>query len=99
MTVEEITLILEDNGLTKEQIAAVERNYEESFKNDIPDACELVDPKIIELNEKRKVMQDLVETVEGMREYLHLIVERLETPDVDLDSVCSSIKIYLGEKA
>lgn len=70
LTAKTIASVLAENGLTPEQSAAIEKNYEETFGEDLPEASNIVDPKLVEVNAKRKEKLELVEQVENLKQQL-----------------------------
>lgn len=65
-----ISGVLTESGVTKEQAAAIEQTYEDVFGEEVPVAEHLVDPKLLEINEKRKEKQQLVQQVESLKQQL-----------------------------
>ena len=70
LTSDTIAGVLTESGLTEEQTAVIEKNYKECFREDLPTAEYLVDPKIIEANAKRKDRLELMGQVENLKQQL-----------------------------
>ena len=59
-----------ESGLTEDQTAAIEKNYEATFGDDLPEAGNLVDAKLVEANARRKDRLELVTQVKNLKEQL-----------------------------
>ena len=70
LTTRDMTEVLTKSGLTEEQTAAIEKNYEEVFGEDLPEAGSLVDSKLVEANGRRKDRLELVEQVKNLKQQL-----------------------------
>lgn len=70
VTVQDISSVLSDSGVPEEMASVIEKNYADVFREDIPAATHLVDPKLLEVNSKRKERLELVEQVENLRQQL-----------------------------
>ena len=55
---------------TEEQAAVIENTYENVFGEELPEAGQLVDPKLVEANGKRKEKLELVKQVENLKQQL-----------------------------
>ncbi len=62
--------ILLDSGLTQEQTTKIEESYEKTFGEDLPEADKLVEPKLIEANQRRKDRLELMTQVENLKQQL-----------------------------
>lgn len=62
--------ILLDSGLSEEQTEVIEKSYEETFGEDLPEADKLVEPKLIEANQRRKDRLELIAQVENLKQQL-----------------------------
>ncbi len=62
--------ILMDSGLSEEQTARIEKSYEATFGEDLPEADKLVEPKLIEANQRRKDRLELITQVENLKQQL-----------------------------
>ena len=60
MTSDVIAEVLTESGVAEEQVAVIEKVYEDGFHEELPDAGQLVDPKLVEANGKRKEKLALV---------------------------------------
>ena len=70
LTTRDMTEVLTESGLTEEQTAAIEKNYEEVFGEDLPEAGSLVDSKLVEAHGRRKDRLELVEQVKNLKQQL-----------------------------
>ena len=70
LTTRDMTEVLTESGLTEEQTAAIEKNYEEVFGEDLTEAGSLVDSKLVEANGRRKDRLELVEQVKNLKQQL-----------------------------
>lgn len=70
VTAETISSVLSDSGVPEEMATLIEKNYTDVFQEDIPVANHLVDPKLLEVNSKRKERLELVEQVENLKQQL-----------------------------
>ncbi|MCI6042026.1 DUF4317 domain-containing protein [bacterium] len=70
LTTRDMTEVLTESGLTEEQTAVIEKNYEEVFGEDLPEAGSLVDSKLVEANGRRKDRLELVEQVKNLKQQL-----------------------------
>lgn len=62
--------VLAESGVTEEQAAVIENTYENVFGEELPEAGQLVDPKLVEANGKRKEKLELVKQVENLKQQL-----------------------------
>ena len=70
MTLSTISSVLEESGVSEEQAAVIEKTYEDVFGEEVPVAENLVDPKLLEVNAKRKERLELVQQVENLKQQL-----------------------------
>lgn len=70
MTSDVIAEVLTESGVAEEQVAVIEKVYEDAFHEELPDAGQLVDPKLVEANGKRKEKLALVQQVENLKQQL-----------------------------
>lgn len=70
LTTREVSEVLMESGLTVDQTAAIEKNYEATFGDDLPEAGNLVDAKLVEANARRKDRLELVTQVKNLKEQL-----------------------------
>lgn len=70
LTTRDMTEVLMESGLTEEQTAVIEKNFEEVFGEDLPEAGSLVDAKLVEANARRKDRLELVEQVSNLKQQL-----------------------------
>ena len=62
--------VLAESGVAKEQAAVIEKTYEDVFGEELPEAEQLVDPKLVEANGKRREKLDLIHQVENLKQQL-----------------------------
>lgn len=62
--------VLSESGVTEEQAAVIGKTYEDVFADELPAAEQLVDPKLVEANGRRKEKLDLIHEVENLRQQL-----------------------------
>ena len=80
MDVQAMESILDDAGLTKEQVAYVLDHYKKEFSFDLPLASDLVDTKVLEQSAQRKERLELIAKVESMKELLQHAASEIESP-------------------
>ncbi len=70
MTAGAIADVLADSGVSEEQAVVIQKTYEDVFGEELPEAEQLVDPKLVEANGKRKEKLELIQTVENLKQQL-----------------------------
>lgn len=65
-----ISSVLAESGVSEEQAIVIEKTYENVFGEEVPLAEQLVDPKVLEVNAKRKEKLELVQQVENLKQQL-----------------------------
>ena len=70
MTAGAIADVLADSGVSEEQALVIQKTYEDVFGEELPEAEQLVDPKLVEANGKRKEKLELIQTVENLKQQL-----------------------------
>lgn len=70
VTTTAISEVLNESGVSEEQAAVIEKNYTDVFGDELPNADQLVDPKLVEANGKRKEKLDLIHQVESLKQQL-----------------------------
>lgn len=70
MTTTAIADVLADSGVSEEQAVVIQKTYEDVFGEELPEAEQLVDPKLVEANGKRKEKLELVQQVENLKQQL-----------------------------
>ena len=70
MTASAIADVLADSGVSEEQTVVIQKTYEDVFGEELPEADQLVDPKLVEANGKRKEKMELIQTVENLKQQL-----------------------------
>lgn len=86
-----ITEVLTESGVSEEQVAVIGKNYEETFGDELPEAEQLVDPKLVEANGKRKEKLELIHQVENLKQQLE---ETRSVPMEDGEEDVPGIKTY-----
>lgn len=94
LTTRDVTEVLTESGLTQEQTAAIEKNYEEVFGEDLPEAGSLVDSKLVEANGRRKDRLELVEQVKNLKQQL----EETRALSIEGEEDCQVIVTVKPEK-
>ena len=80
MTSSAIADVLADSGVPKEQTAVIQKTYEDVFGKELPEADQLVDPKLVEANDKRKEKMELVQQVESLKQQLEISLKEYTIP-------------------
>lgn len=70
VTTDAIADVLSESGVTEEQAAVIGKTYGDVFADELPAAEQLVDPKLVEANGRRKEKLDLIHEVENLRRQL-----------------------------
>ncbi len=70
LTASAICEVLNESGVSEEQAALIEKNYTSVFERELPQADQLVDPKLVEANGRRKEKLDLIHQVESLKQQL-----------------------------
>ncbi len=74
----EFSDILANCGVPEDQSVLIETSYEETFGEDLPEADKLVEPKLIEANQRRKERLELIRQVEALKQQLEQKKEEAE---------------------
>ncbi len=90
LTTADISEVLTESGCSEEQVAVIQKQYEDVFSEELPAAEQLVDPKLVEANTKRQDRLELVHQVENLK---HQLEETRSLPVDDDDSV-DAVKTY-----
>lgn len=90
LTTADISEVLIESGCSEEQVAVIQKQYEDVFSEELPAAEQLVDPKLVEANAKRQDRLELVHQVENLK---HQLEETRSLPVDDDDSV-DAVKTY-----
>lgn len=90
LTTTDISEVLTESGCSEEQVAVIQKQYEDVFSEELPAAEQLVDPKLVEANAKRQDRLELVHQVENLK---HQLEETRSLPVDDDDSV-DAVKTY-----
>lgn len=94
MTSNAIAEVLTESGVTEEQVAVIEKVYEDVFGEELPEAEQLVDPKMVEANGKRKEKLELVQQVESLKQQLEETRALPVAPSDDEDDDAPAVKTY-----
>ena len=70
LTTADISEVLTESGCSEEQVAVIQKQYEDVFSEELPAAEQLVDPKLVEANAKRQDRLELVHQVENLKHQL-----------------------------
>lgn len=70
VTASAIADVLNESGVPAEQASVIGQSYENAFADELPEAEQLVDLKLVEANEKRKEKLDLIHQVENLKQQL-----------------------------
>lgn len=73
LTKDDLEDILIDSGVEKESAIKIEEYYEENFNEELPLVENLIDPKIIKINEQRKKERALEKQVEFLQDKLEQV--------------------------
>jgi len=84
LTTADISEVLTESGCSEEQVAVIQKQYEDVFSEELPAAEQLVDPKLVEANAKRQDRLELVHQVENLK---HQLEETRSLPVDDDDSI------------
>lgn len=90
LTTADISEVLTESGCSEEQVAVIQKQYEDVFSEELPAAEQLVDPKLVEANAKRQDRLELVHQVENLK---HQLEETRSLP-VDDDDSFDAVKTY-----
>lgn len=86
-----ISSVLSDSGVPDDKAQVIEKTYENVFGEEVPLAEHLVDPKLLEVNAKRKEKLELVHQVENLKQQLE---ETRSVPVGDSDDDVPATKTY-----
>ena len=70
VTTTAIADVLAESGVTEEQAAAIGKTYENVFSEELPEAGQLIDSKLVDANKRRKEKLELVKQVENLKRQL-----------------------------
>lgn len=85
-----ISSILAESGVDEEHASVIEKTYEDVFGEEVPVAENLVDPKLLEVNAKRKEKLELLHQVENLKQQL----EETRAVPVDDEDGTEAVKTY-----
>lgn len=93
MTTTAIADVLTESGVSEEHTTIIQKTYEDVFGEELPDAGQLVDPKLVEANSKRKDRLELVHQVESLKQQLEE-TRSLPVTESDDDDEVPAVKTY-----
>ena len=93
MTTTAIADVLAESGVSEEQTAVIQKTYEDVFGEELPEADQLVDPKLVEANGKRKEKLELVQQVENLKQQLEE-TRSIPVAESDDDDEVPAVKTY-----
>ena len=93
MTTTAIADVLAESGVSEEQTAVIQKTYEDVFGEELPEAEQLVDPKLVEANGKRKEKLELVQQVENLKQQLEE-TRSIPVAESDDDDDVPAVKTY-----
>lgn len=93
VTTTAIADVLSESGVSEEQAAVIGKTYEDVFADELPEAEQLVDPKLVEANGRRREKLDLIHEVENLRKQLE-DTRALPVGDDDDDDDVPAVKTY-----
>lgn len=70
VTLSTISSVLTDSGVSEEHAAVIEKTYDDVFGEEVPLAEQLIEPKLLEANAKRKEKLELIHQVENLKQQL-----------------------------
>lgn len=86
-----ISSVLSESGVPDDKAQVIEKTYENIFGEEVPIAEHLVDPKLLEVNAKRKEKLELVHQVENLKQQLE---ETRSVPVEDGEDDVPATKTY-----
>lgn len=91
LTTAAIADVLTESGVSGEQAAVIQKSYEDVFGEELPEAEQLVDPKLVAEGGKRKEKLELIHQVENLKQQLEetrtLPVSESEEGEDDIPAV------------
>lgn len=94
MTSNAIAEVLTESGASEEQVAVIGKVYEDVFGEELPEAEQLVDPKLVEANGKRREKLELVQQVESLKQQLEETRSLPVAPSEDDEDEVPAVKTY-----
>ena len=94
MTSDVIAEVLTESGVAEDQVSVIGKVYEDVFHEELPEAGQLVDPKLVEANGKRKEKLALVQQVENLKQQLAETRALPVTPSEEDDDDVPAVKTY-----
>lgn len=94
MTSNAIAEVLTESGVSEEQVAVIGKVYEDVFGEELPEAEQLVDPKLVEANGKRREKLELVQQVESLKQQLEETRSLPVAPSDDEEDDVPAVKTY-----
>ena len=87
LTTADISEVLTENGCSEEQVSAIKKQYEDAFRAELPEAEQLVEPKLVEENTKRKERLELMQQVENLKQQLEEVHSDLSDEKESADAI------------
>lgn len=94
MTANAIAEVLTESGVAEEQVAVIEKVYEDVFSEELPEAGHLVDQKLVEANGKRKEKLALVQQVKILKQQLDETRTLPIDPSEETEEDAPAVKTY-----
>lgn len=94
MTSNAIAEVLAESGVSEEQVAVIGKVYEDVFGEELPEAEQLVDPKLVEANGKRREKLELVQQVASLKQQLEETRALPVAPSEDDEDEVPAVKTY-----
>lgn len=88
-----ISEILSESGVSEEQAAKIEKSFGTAFEEELPNADQLVDPKLVEQNGRRKEKLELLGQVASLKQQLEE-TRALPVTDADNRDDVPEVKTY-----
>lgn len=92
LTTNLIADVLADSGVSREHATVIEQTYENVFGEELPEAEQLVDPKLVAEGGRRRERRELVQQVENLKQQLDE-TRALPVTDED-DDDAPSVRTY-----
>ncbi len=94
LTTADIAEVLADSGVPEEQAAIIGKTYEEAFADELPEAEQLVDPKLVEANGRRMEKLGLIQQVANLTQQLNETRSLPVTESEDGGDDAPAVKTY-----
>lgn len=94
MTSHAITEVLTESGVSAEQVTVIGKVYDDVFGEELPEAGQLVDPKLVEANGRRREKLELIQQVASLKQQLEDTRALPVTPSEDDEEEAPAVKTY-----